>query len=50
VSGALAQTGTTVPVGPAVGIGAAAIALGAGAMAAAQIRRNRADDGPAHTE
>ena len=46
----LASTGASVPVGPAVGIGAAAIALGAGAVAAAQIRRNRPDGSAADTE
>ena len=37
----IAFTGTQVPVGPAIGVGAAAVALGAGAVAAAQIRKNR---------
>jgi hypothetical protein len=39
--GALASTGTTTPVGPTVGIGTAAIALGAGALGAAHVLKNR---------
>jgi len=38
---ALANTGTTTPVGPTVGIGAAAIAIGAGALTAAHVVKNR---------
>lgn len=40
-AGALANTGGAVPVGPAVGIGAAALALGAGALTAAQLIKTR---------
>ena len=43
-SGALAQTGTDYPVGATVGIGTAAIALGAGALTAAQLMKKRQVD------
>lgn len=39
--GQLASTGTTTPVAPAIGIGAAAVALGAGALTAAHVVKNR---------